>query len=77
MYSLWFDSSCDWFNYSLFELGSLFSHLAINFLFIYLVANCLYRKSLKKFLLKRHELPHDYVDPDQVKRQRTKGFRDR
>ena len=34
-------------------------------------------KSLKKFLLKRHELPHDYVDPDQVKRQRTKGFRDR
>lgn len=33
-------------------------------------------KSLKKFLLQRHELPHDYVDPDQVKRQRTKGFRD-
>jgi uncharacterized membrane protein len=34
-------------------------------------------KSLKKFLLKRHELPPDYVDPDKVKRQRTKGFRDR
>ncbi|EEJ72357.1 hypothetical protein HMPREF0548_0776 [Lactobacillus ultunensis DSM 16047] len=34
-------------------------------------------KSLKAFLIKRHELPYDYVDPDQVKRQRTKGFRDR
>lgn len=34
-------------------------------------------KSLKNFLLKRHELPPDYVDPDKVKRQRTKGFRDR
>ncbi|MGO5501352.1 SdpI family protein [Lactobacillus amylovorus] len=34
-------------------------------------------KSLKKFLLKRHELPPDYVDPDKVKRQRIKGFRDR
>ena len=34
-------------------------------------------KSLKKFLIKRHELPPDYVDPDKVKRQRTKGFRDR
>lgn len=34
-------------------------------------------KSLKKFLLKRHELPPDYVDPDKVKRRRTKGFRDR
>jgi hypothetical protein len=31
-----------------FELGSLFSHLAINILFIYLVANCLYRKKLEK-----------------------------
>ncbi|MBN6049892.1 SdpI family protein [Lactobacillus helveticus] len=34
-------------------------------------------KSLKSFLGELHELPHDYVDPDQVKRQRTKGFRDR
>lgn len=34
-------------------------------------------KSLKKFLTKRGELPPDYVDPDQVKRHRTKGFRDR
>lgn len=33
-------------------------------------------KSLKKYLLARHELPHDYVDPDKVKRQRTKGFKD-
>ena len=35
------------------------------------------KKRKKKFLLKRHELPPDYVDPDKVKRQRTKGFRDR
>ena len=34
-------------------------------------------KSLKAFLIRRHELPHDYVDPDQVKHQKTKGFRDR
>ena len=34
-------------------------------------------KSLKAFLIRLHELPHDYVDPDQVKHQKTKGFRDR
>lgn len=34
-------------------------------------------KSLKKFLINRHELPHDYVNPDDVKHERTKGFRDR
>lgn len=36
-------------------------------------------KSLKKFLLKRGELPGDYQDPDQVKKQKrakVKGFRD-
>ncbi len=33
-------------------------------------------KSLKKFLLQHHALPADYVDPDQVKHERTKGFRD-
>lgn len=33
-------------------------------------------KSLKKFLQKRGQLPRDYVDPDQVKRHRTKGFKD-
>lgn len=33
-------------------------------------------KSLKKFLQQRHELPPDYVDPDKVKHERTKGFRD-
>lgn len=33
-------------------------------------------KSLKKFLQKRGQLPRDYVDPDKVKRQRTKGFKD-
>lgn len=32
--------------------------------------------SLKKFLLKRHELPPDYVDPDKIKHKRTKGFKD-
>lgn len=34
-------------------------------------------KSLKKFLLILHELPRDYMDPDKVKRVKTKGFRDR
>ena len=34
-------------------------------------------KSLKKFLIIRHELPADYIDPDKVKKERTKGFRDR
>lgn len=34
-------------------------------------------KSLKQFLIKRNELPHDYVDPDKIKRKRTKGFKDR
>ncbi|WEV39224.1 hypothetical protein OZX58_03015 [Lactobacillus sp. ESL0680] len=34
-------------------------------------------KSLKQFLIKRHELPADYVDPDKVKHEKTKGFRDR
>ena len=34
-------------------------------------------KSLKSFLQKRGELPSDYVDPDKVKKTRTKGFRDR
>lgn len=34
-------------------------------------------KSLKKFLKQRDELPPDYVDPDKVKHERTKGFRDR
>lgn len=34
-------------------------------------------KSLKSFLQNRGELPRDYVDPDKVKKTRTKGFRDR
>lgn len=34
-------------------------------------------KSLKRFLLERHELPRDYTDPDKVKKVKTKGFRDR
>lgn len=33
-------------------------------------------RSLKKFLLRKHALPHDYIDPDKQKRERTKGFRD-
>lgn len=33
-------------------------------------------KSLKKFLAQKGELPHDYVDPDKVKNQKTKGFKD-
>lgn len=34
-------------------------------------------KSLKQFLIDRNELPHDYVDPDKVKHEKTKGFKDR
>lgn len=34
-------------------------------------------KDLKKFLIDRHELPGDYIDPDKVKHERTKGFRDK
>lgn len=33
-------------------------------------------KSLQKFLIARHELPADYIEPDKVKHHRTKGFRD-
>lgn len=32
-------------------------------------------KNLKKFLLDHHELPKDYVDPDNVRQGRTKGFK--
>ncbi|WP_251717647.1 SdpI family protein [Lactobacillus agrestimuris] len=34
-------------------------------------------KSLKRFLRKRDELPHDYVDPDKVRHEKVKGFKDR
>ena len=34
-------------------------------------------KALKSYLKNRHELPADYIDPDKVKKERTKGFRDR
>lgn len=33
-------------------------------------------KSLKAFLLKHHQLPSDYVDPDQVRHEKTRGFKD-
>ena len=33
-------------------------------------------KSLKSFLQKRGQLPRDYVDPDKIKKKRTKGFKD-
>ncbi len=33
-------------------------------------------KSLKAFLHKRHQLPPDYVDPDQIRRKKTRGFKD-
>lgn len=33
-------------------------------------------KKLQSFLKKRHELPADYVEPDQVKHHKTKGFKD-
>lgn len=31
---------------------------------------------LKKYLLARHELPADYVNPDDVKHEKVKGFKD-
>lgn len=34
-------------------------------------------KSLQEFLRKRHELPHDYVEPDKIKHQKVKGFKDK
>ena len=34
-------------------------------------------KSLQRFLKENGSLPPDYVEPDQVKRTRTKGFRDK
>lgn len=34
-------------------------------------------KKLKVFLEKRGNLPPDYVEPDKVKKTRTKGFRDK
>lgn len=34
-------------------------------------------KKLQMFLRQRHELPHDYVEPDQIKHKKVKGFKDR
>ncbi|CCI82693.1 SdpI family protein [Lactobacillus hominis] len=34
-------------------------------------------KKLQDFLKKRGELPHDYVEPDKIKHQKVKGFRDK
>lgn len=32
--------------------------------------------NLKKFLIRRHQLPSDYIDPDKVTHKRVKGFKD-
>ena len=48
----------------------------LTFVIFIIIPFALTEKSLQKFLQKRHELPHDYVKPDEVKRQKVKGFRD-
>ena len=34
-------------------------------------------KKLQAFLRARHELPHDYIEPDKIKHTRVKGFKDK
>lgn len=58
----------NWDRYFLFWL--------LTFYFFILFPIIWTEKNLKKFLIKRHELPKDYVDPDKVKHKRTKGFKD-
>lgn len=49
----------------------------LTFYFFILAPIILTEKKLQTFLRKRHELPHDYVEPDKIKRTRVKGFRDK
>lgn len=48
----------------------------LTFYFFILLPIVWTEKSLKKFLIARHELPADYVDPDQIKHKKTKGLKD-
>ncbi|MDN6028964.1 MAG: hypothetical protein L0I02_04065 [Lactobacillus sp.] len=48
----------------------------LTFYFFILLPFIWTEKRLKRFLIARSELPADYVDPDQVKRHKTKGFKD-
>ena len=34
-------------------------------------------KKLQSFLRARHELPHDYIEPDKIKHTKVKGFKDK
>ena len=44
---------------------------------LFIIAPIIYtEKKLQAFLKKRHELPSDYIEPDQVKHEKTKGFKD-
>lgn len=46
--------------------------------FLFIIAPIvLTEKKLQIFLKKRNELPGDYVEPDKIKHQKVKGFRDR
>ncbi|RMC51295.1 SdpI family protein [Lactobacillus sp. ESL0225] len=67
---------------TMFGLGIHFLNLdryffiwLLTFYFFPLFSIILTEKSVKSFLLKRHELPSDYIDPDQVKSKKTKGFK--
>ena len=48
----------------------------LTFVIFIIIPFALTEKSLQKFLQSRHELPHDYVKPDDIKHQKVKGFRD-
>lgn len=59
-----------------FKLDNLFILWLLTFYFFIIFPIIGTEKSLKKFLISRHELPKDYVDPDNIKHEKTKGFRD-
>lgn len=48
----------------------------ITFVFFIILPFVYTEKALKKYLLARHELPADYVEPDQIKHKKVKGFKD-
>lgn len=49
----------------------------LTFYFFILAPIIITEKKLQVFLRQRHEMPHDYVEPDKVKRTKVKGFRDK
>lgn len=58
------------------HLDNLFILWLLTFYFFILFPIIFTEKNLKSFLIKRHELPKDYIEPDKVKKNRTKGFKD-